>query len=334
VAERVRFGIAGFGRHALVRLMPAFAASRECRVTALSRRDAQAAETSAQAIGVALAFGSTKELSQCAEVDAVFICSPDAVHLHDVLTALGQGKHVLCEKPMGMNADECRQMTAAAEKAQRLLGVAHVLRYAHSVQHARSVVASGSLGEVTQARAEFHYWNEGHGRTWISDPQLAGGGPLADVGIHCIDALRFVLQGEVTQVATSAVRDAHSGMEGSAITTLEFAHGVLAAVAVSTRAHYRTALEIIGTKGILSIDNCFSVESAVEARFRAMPSGETTTQTFYNTDAFTLQADAFARAIRDDEPFACPGEEGWRNQLVLDAAYRSWKSGRREPVPS
>ncbi|HUS18702.1 MAG TPA: Gfo/Idh/MocA family oxidoreductase, partial [Terriglobales bacterium] len=293
--QKLRFGIAGFGRHAVKRLMPGFASAKSSTVvTALTRRDAKAAAASAREFGIPHAFSSTAEMCRSEEVDAIFVASPDALHLADVLTAFSHGKHVLCEKPMAMNADECRQMIAAAKKAKRLLGVAHIFRFAHSVQHAQSQVAAGRLGEVSQARAEFHYWNEGHGRSWINDPGLACGGPIADVGVHCIDTLRFILQDEVIGVSATARSDAKSQpMEVSAIMTLEFVKGTLAEVAVSTRAHYRTALELVGAEGVVSAENGLSVESPVEIRFRATPSGKANTQTFSNGDAFTLQANAF-----------------------------------------
>ncbi|HUS19153.1 MAG TPA: hypothetical protein VMZ25_05850, partial [Terriglobales bacterium] len=85
-------------------------------------------------------------------------------------------------------------------------------------------------------------------------------------------------------------------------------------------------------EGVVSAENGLSVESPVEIRFRATPSGKANTQTFSNGDAFTLQANAFAVAAQGGDPFPCSGEEGLRNQLILDAAYRSWKSGRRESV--
>jgi predicted dehydrogenase len=195
------------------------------------------------------------------------------------------------------------------------------------------LVQSGQLGTISQARTEFHYWNQGHGRKWINDPALACGGPLADVGIHCIDALRFILRDEIMRVGTTARSDENSGpMESSAITSLEFANGVLAEVAVSTRAHYRTALEIVGSGGVLTIENAFAVKPDVEAQVTFTPSGKTESRTLSNADSFARQASAFAKAVRGEEAFSCLGEEGLRNQSVLDAAYRSWKSGRREDV--
>src|SRR5882672_11162452 len=119
----IRFGIAGFGLHGDRRLMPGFALSRNCKVVALSRRDPAKAAESAKRYGLAHAFTSTEELCRCPEVDAVLVTSPDVFHKSDALTAIQAAKPVLCEKPMAMNAEECREMLDAARRANVLLGV-------------------------------------------------------------------------------------------------------------------------------------------------------------------------------------------------------------------
>ena len=114
----IRFGIVGFGLHAVRRLMPGFALAHSCRVSALSRRDIHQARQSAAQYKIPFDFDSAAELCCSGEVDAVLIATPNSCHLHDVLGAIECGKPVLCEKPMGMNVDECRQMVEAAENCQ------------------------------------------------------------------------------------------------------------------------------------------------------------------------------------------------------------------------
>src|SRR3954463_3343060 len=108
--QMVRFGIVGFGLHAVKRLMPGFALSKNCTVTALSRRDMPQARESAREFKIPLAFDSAAELCRSAEVDAVLVTTPNSLHLKDVLTAIEAAKHVLCEKPLAMNAAEAREM--------------------------------------------------------------------------------------------------------------------------------------------------------------------------------------------------------------------------------
>src|SRR3982074_3243384 len=168
----IRFGIAGFGLHAVRRLMPGFPLAGNCKVVALSRRDSNKAREAAAQYGIPHVFASTEELSRCPEVDAVVVTTPNACHLEDVLTAVAAGKPVLCEKPMGMNADECRWMVEAARKAGVLLGVAQVFRFERSTARLRERVALGQVGRTVFARAEFSYPARTHPRKWLTDAKI------------------------------------------------------------------------------------------------------------------------------------------------------------------
>jgi predicted dehydrogenase len=327
----VRFGIAGFGLHAVKRLMPGFATARNCRVTALSRRDPERARESAREFGIAHAFTSTADLCASPEVDAVFVATPDAMHLADVLEAVRHGKPVLVEKPMAMNANEARQMVEAARAAGVMLGVAHVMRFEESMRWFRERVASGAVGEPVLARASFVAPLVVSARTWINDPNLATGGPLADVGVHCLDTLRYVLADEVQTVMAQAHYDSHWVVEASGTTLFQFAGGTLATMAVSARAPYQTLLEVTGENGILSAVNALNVEHPVTLELRR-GFDVIEKKEVMNDYAYTAQVEAFAAAVEEGKPFEIPGEEGLRNQLILDAIFRSVKSCKTEPV--
>ena len=328
----IRFGIAGFGLHAVRRLMPGFKLAQNCSVVAFSRRDPKKAREAAEQYSIPHIFGSTEELCRCPEVDAVFVTTPDVCHCADVLTAVRAGKAVLCEKPMAMKADECRQMVEAARKAGVLLGVAHVFRFEESTARLRERIAAGEIGHPVFARVEFSYLGTGHARTWLYDPTMAAGGPIADVGVHCMDALRYILRDDPRRISACARRDEGSGaVEAAAILTLEFELGTLATVLVSTRTQYRTPLEFVGATGALRAGDGFVVDRPVALEL--WREGElAATESVSNQLAYARQVDAFARAVEKSQPFPVPGEEGWRNQILLDAAYRSLSSGRSEEV--
>jgi predicted dehydrogenase len=327
----IRFGIAGFGLHAVKRMMPGFRHASHCRVVALSRRDLRQAEVSARQFQIEHAFASTADLCACPDVDAVFVASPDALHCADVLTAVQHRKPVLCEKPMAMNAGEARKMVEAARKAGVTLGVAHVMRFEESVKFIRERITAGAIGRPQVARADFFAPMLTSARTWVSDPKLAAGGPLSDIGVHCIDALRFVLADEVRAVSARAHYNSHGVMEASAATVLEFANGTLATVSVSARSPYHTFLEVAGEAGVLSALYALTIERpvTVELRrgFELVERREVS-----NANAYAAQVDAFAAAIEKRREFEIPGEEGLKNQLILDAAFRSVKSGKMEAV--
>jgi 1,5-anhydro-D-fructose reductase (1,5-anhydro-D-mannitol-forming) len=329
---KLRFGIAGFGLHAVKRLMPAFAIAEHSTVSALSRRNPADARASAEKFGIAHSFTSTEELAHCPDVDAVFVATPDALHLQDVVAALRAGRPVLCEKPMAMNAGEVEQMIAAANQAGLLLGVAQVFRFEESTRRLRERIAAGEIGRPILARAEFCYPAQESARKWITDGSLATGGPIADVGVHCLDALRFILNDEVTAVSCIAQQDEHSGtVESGGILTLEFARKTFATISVSARAQYRTLLEITGQRGVLTSFDGLNVDRPVTIEFRpTVDPREIVKEEVSNRLAYARQLDAFALAVHGVAPFAVPASEGLANQRVLDAAFRSWRTGERQ----
>ena len=151
------------------------------------------------------------------------------------------------------------------------------------------------------------------------------------MGVHCIDALRFILQDEVLRVSARAIAGNPGNVEAGAALLLEFSRGTLATVTVSFRAEYRTPLELVGETGVVRADDALNVERPVHLSYvEAGPWSET--ETVSNQLAYALQVDAFATAVEGKAQFPIPGEEGWRNQEILDAAYRSMKSGRTEDV--
>ena len=328
----VRFAILGFGHHAIRRLLPAFARCEHATLTGMWRRDQEAARKNCAEHAISHCFASREELCASPDIDAVFITSPDAMHHDDTLLALSHGKAVLCEKPLSMDAAEAEQMNAAAQAAGRLFGVAQNFRYNRSLEWMREQIAAGHIGQPQLAHSQYTYPAMKAPRRWIADPVLACGGPIGDVGVHCIDALRFVLGQDVRSVTTLASRNDASGqVEATASLQLEMTGGSFANVTVSAQALYRSSIEISGSEGVLVAENSLTVDRPVELVLRR--AGELAeTLTVDNSDAYTRMLDSFALASRGQGSFLATGDDGVHNMRVLDAAYRSWRSGLREPV--
>jgi predicted dehydrogenase len=330
----IRFGILGFGLHGVRRLMPGFALAQNSRVSAISRRSLDKARESARQYNIPLAFDSPEDLCRSPEVDAVFVTTPNALHLPHVLLAIKHRKPVLCEKPMAITADQCQQMVEAAHTADVLLGVAQVFRFEESTVRLRDKIAAGQIGKPIFARSEFSFPGRGHARAWMTDSALAGGGPIADIGVHCIDALRYILQDDVVTVSAHGISDQESGkVEAAAALTLEFSRGTLGTVLVSTRADYRTPIEFTGEQGILRADDALNVERPITLELRRQGAA-VETEEVSNQYAYARQVDAFAAAVEGKAEFPVPGEVGWQNQEILDAAYRSLKNPKAEIVPA
>jgi 1,5-anhydro-D-fructose reductase (1,5-anhydro-D-mannitol-forming) len=328
----VRFAILGFGHHAVRRLLPAFSKCTDAKLTGMWRRDQVAAAQNCAEYWIPHCFPTREALCSSPDVDVVLITSPDAMHWDDTLLALSHGKAVLCEKPVAMNAAEAEEMQAAARAAGLLYGVAQNFRFNRSLEWMREQVAAGRIGEPQLAHAQYSYPATQAPRKWIMDPTLACGGPIADVGVHCIDALRYVLGADVVSINTLAQKDEISGkVEAIASLQMEMAGGIYANVTASARALYRTVVEVTGSDGALVVENGLTVDRPVQLTVRN--AGELMeTITVENGDGYTRMLDSFARAFRGEGNFPATGVDAIRNMRALDAAYASWRSGRRETV--
>ena len=327
--KKVRYGILGFGHHAVKRLVPAFRDASTATLEGLWRRDAAKAASDASRFGVPHVFASAEELCASPHIDAVFIVSPDALHLEHVLLAAKHGKAVLCEKPLAMSEVQARAMLAATEDAGVLFGVAQNMRYNLAIDLMRRWIAEDGIGAPQLAHAQFCYETAKSPRVWINDATVALGGPIGDVGIHCMDALGYVLGDTVSAVSTLAHRDAHSGaVESHAAVSLQFASGALGVVTVTTRAAYRSLLEVVGSRGSITCEDAMTVDHPVFLVHRE--GGKVVMeQPVSNQDAFSRMLDGFAEALQGSAvPYRASGAEGVRNQRVLDAAYQSWREGR------
>ena len=325
----VRYGILGFGHHAVRRLMQGFAGASNAKLVGMWRRETAKAHDNATEFSIPHVFATPEELCASPEIDAVFVTSPDALHLSHVLMAAHHGKHVLCEKPMAMNAHEVERMLASAERHGVRLGVAQNMRYNVSLERMRAWVAEGNLGKPVLAQAQFAYSAKGSPRSWIYDPNLALGGPIGDVGIHCIDALRYVLQTDVTAVGTLAHVDTHSGsVESHAAIGLDFLSGAMGSVTVTTRSDYRTLVEITCEHGVIHCENGLTVDFPIDVVMRR-GSEILIRESVSNADAYSRMLDGFSAWVEGRGEYRATGLDGLHNQLVLDAAYQSWRDGVR-----
>lgn len=328
-----RYGILGFGHHSAKRMVPGFAGAKRSRLAGIWRRNAEKAAADGRTFGIEQVFDNAESLCASPEIDAVFIASPDSLHMHDGLLALRHGKPVLCEKPLAMNAAEVEQLLHAAEKAGVPFGVAQNMRYEASLQLVRQWINDGVIGKPLLAHSQFCYSAEKSPREWIYDSSMALGGPIGDVGIHCIDALRFVLSSDVQDVVTVARKDEKSGdVESFGVFSVNFSSGALGSASVTTRGAYRSLLEVTGETGVLRCEDGLTVDHEVTVEL--IREGRVVqAQTVSNADCYSLMVDAFTDEIEGTGKFLAPIRDGLHNQHIMDAAYRSWRTGVRQLIP-
>lgn len=324
----VRYGILGFGLHGTRRLVPAYREAKHSTLAGLWRRDLVKAQQNAHDLKIPHVFASAEELCTSPEIDAVFVTSPDSLHCGHTLLALEHGKHVLCEKPLAMSVGEVESMIAAADKQGLRFGAAQNFRYNPSSQRIRSWVAEQRIGQPRLAHCQFTFDAKTSARQWIYEPSMALGGPIGDVGSHCVDLLRYLLDDEVTQVAAVAAGDAVSGpIEAGASLSLRFARGAFAAVTVSFRGAYRTAVEISGTTGQIVAENGLSSDWTVPVTLLRNGSAETT-ENISNEGSYSRMLDGFSAWVSGGAPYLSPGADALQTQRVLDAAYACLKTGQ------
>jgi predicted dehydrogenase len=322
----IRYGIIGFGYFAEKAIAPAIVKSATSQLVAVQKRSLAAAKGKAAQYGIPKAFDSVEALVADPDIDAVFIGSANATHHPETLLAARAGKHVLVEKPMAMNVMEAQQMVDVCREQKVRLMVGHMLRLSPLVNRIREVVKEGRLGALVRAHAEFFFDAGTSQRTWIYDRKIAGGGPVFDIGVHCLDALRYVLDDEVKAVrSTLDPTPTAERTEATAQLALRFSRGTVGSVYCSFIAPLRgSAIVIMGDKGILSARDFTSSNKTL--RLSIAHNGETNPQEHSEEiivpDLYVREIDMFSNSILSNTDPPLSGENGLENQRILDTALQ------------
>ena len=188
----IYWGILGAGKIAESQMAPAIAAVPGHELVAVSRRSLDAAQEFADRHGAQRAYASAEELLDDDQVNAVYVATPPHLHARETVLAAEAGKHVLCEKPMALTTAEAREMIEACRVNGVVLTICHYQRFNARHQRIRSLVEGGAIGQVTAARINFSDRFPPQPGVWHHNPEISGGGPVMDLGIHCIDLLRYL----------------------------------------------------------------------------------------------------------------------------------------------
>ncbi|MCD5391111.1 Gfo/Idh/MocA family oxidoreductase [candidate division NPL-UPA2 bacterium] len=278
------------------------------------------------------------------EVEAVYIATPVHLHAKQTLLAAEAGKHILCEKSMALTVEECQDMIDACRRNKVKLAIGFMMRF-HAYHHrAREMVAEGRLGKVVLGRAQLSCWYPPIEGAWRQDPKLGGGGPLIDMGSHCIDLLEFILDSRVREVCCLTGTLAHNyPVEDSATVLLRFENGAQGTADnffSIPDASSKNRLEIYGTKGSILAEGTLGQmatgemtaylekeQKGYEAKQeRATSSTERIELTPINM--YQAEVEHFSDCIVKDLEPAISGEDGLWSQKVVLACYESAKTGK------
>jgi len=273
-------------------------------------------------------YDNIEDLLADPEVDAVYISTPVDTHRDLTLKAARAGKHVLCEKPMALNAEQCHEMIEACKAAGVKLGIGFMRRFHPCHRKIKELIGDDALGRLVLGRVQTHSWYPPKDGAWRQVKARGGGGPLMDIGSHCIDLLRFFM-GEVMAVAALCDNIVHGyEVEDIATVLLRFengAHGVVDCSFVT--ANRQNLVEVYGTEGTLIAQR--SAGGFTDPKLHLIKGREMSEVPFDDGDQYALQFEAFARAVLLDEEPPVTGMDGLINIEVIQAAYRSSIEGRR-----
>jgi predicted dehydrogenase len=325
----LRWGVLGASGFAERMWIPSAQQCRFGSVTAIASRDLDRAKRAADRLGIATAHGSYEALLADPAVDAVYIPLPNHLHATWSIAAAEAGKHVLCEKPLAMNAAEAVAMGAAAERAGVILMEGFMYRFHPGWTTLHEIVQSGRIGEPQAMHSWFSYFNDDEQN--IRNIAAAGGGALYDIGCYPISAARWLFGREPIQVSGVMHRDARLGVDTLTEGLLEF-DGAVASIGCSTRSEPDQWLRVQGSEGIASISIPFNVplDRAIEIRIvhggdpPVAPAAEVIVSEAANQ--YTLMTDAFARAVLDQRAAPTPLTDAIANLRVMDALVAAGES--------
>ena len=331
--NKINWGVLSTARIGVQKVIPAMQSGRFCSVTAIASRDADRARAVAGQLGIPKAYGSYEALLKDADVDAVYIPLPNHLHVPWSIKALEAGKHVLCEKPIGLTSAEAQRLLDAAKKHPRLkIMEAFMYRHHPQWQQTRQLVIDGKIGELRTVHSFFSYSNLDP-RNIRNIPDTGGGG-LMDIGCYCISLARFLFNAEPCRVLGLVDFDPNFGTDCLASGVLEFERGTSTFTCSTQLAPYQR-VNVFGTGGRIEIEIPFNAPPDRPCKVRHQ-FGATLEEIGVDAcDQYTIQGDLFARAVLEDAPVPTPGgcDCKYARHRSHPVERTRWKMGLRSIVP-
>ena len=330
---KVIWGVLSTAKIGRERVLPGMRKSSLLEIRAIASRDEARARSTADALGIPVAYGSYEALLADPAIEAIYNPLPNHLHVPLTLQAAAAGKHVLCEKPIALTAQEAAQLRAAAGRV--LIAEAFMVRFHPQWLRARALVQEGRIGTLRAVQMFFGYNNLDPDN--VRNKADIGGGGLYDIGCYAIVAGRFFLEAEPLRGIALVDRDPAFGTDRLTSALVDFGDGRRLDFTVSTQIAPHQRIQLCGSKGRielhipvnapqgaktrLSIDDCSSLDGA-----------GIVTETLPESDQYQLQGESFSRAVRGEIALPYGVEDAIANMRAIDALFRSERSGRWEDV--
>ena len=336
MSKKIRWGVLSTANIGLKKVIPGMQQGQFTSVDAIASRNLPKAQEAAAALGISTAYGSYEELLADPNIDAIYNPLPNHLHVPWTIKAAEAGKHVLCEKPISLTAAEAETLLAVRARTGVKIGEAFMVRCHPQWIRLRQLLDEGRIGELRSVLGFFSYFNVNPAN--IRNIVDAGGGALMDIGCYLVQASRFAFGQEPTRVVAAIDRDPQMHTDRLTSAILEFPGGCQSIFTCSTQLVPYQRIHFVGSKGRIELEVPVNVPPDRPVRLLIdsgadLFGGGITAETFPACDQYTLQGDAFARAILDDTEVPVPVEDAIRNMAVIEAIFRSGKTGQWHDVP-
>ena len=290
-------------------------------VTGIAASSAEKSIAAAKSLGLARGYGSFEEVLDDEAVMAVHLATPNGLHFEQASRALKAGKHVLCEKPIGLSSEEGQQLVDAAAKHDSLKVMeAFMYRHHPQLQRTKQIIGSGGVGELRTIQSFFSYFNDDPNN--IRNQQGMGGGGLMDIGCYNISLSRFLFNCEPTRVLGLIEFDPNFGTDRISSGVMEFPNGTSTFTCSMQMVPYQR-MNAFGTTGRVEIEIPFNAPPDRPCKIWHQ-SGEEVEEICLNTcDQYTVQGDLFAEAVFNDTPVPTKLSDAVDNMKVLEAIFKS-----------
>jgi predicted dehydrogenase len=330
MSKKLRWGVLSTAAIGLKKVLPAMQRGQYSRVTAIASRDLARAREAATALDIPTAYGSYEELLADPDIDAIYNPLPNQLHVPWTIKAAEAGKHVLCEKPLSLTAAEAETLLAVRARAGVKIGEAFMIRSYPQWLRLRELLAEGRIGQLRSIVGFFSYFNINPAN--IRNQVDCGGGALMDIGCYLVHASRYAFAQEPGRVVACIDRDPEMDIDRLTSAILEFSNGQ-AIFTCSTQLVPYQRVQFFGTRGRIEIEIPFNAPPDRATRLfiddgRDLFGGGLTTETFPVCDQYTLQGDAFSKAVLEDTEVPVPLEDAIKNMSVIEAIFRSAQSGK------
>ena len=332
--SKLRWGVLGVAGIATKKVLPAMKHCTRAEVVCIASRDLTRAQEAAGRLGIPNAYGSYEELLADPDIDVAYNPLPNHLHVPWSIKAAEAGKHVLCEKPIGLDAGEARKLIEVRDRTRMKIGEAFMVKTHPQWLRARELVKEGTIGELRAIISAFSYFNvDPHN---IRNQADIGGGAVMDIGCYPITMARFLFGREPARTVALIDRDPQMGTDRLSSAVLDFSPGQ-AIFTCSTQLVPFQRMQILGTRGRIDVEIPYNIPPDQPSRIfiddgKELGGRSARVEEFSTVDQYTIQADEFSRAVQEDAEVPVPLEDALRNMEVIDAVFRSAATGGWEQV--